>query len=479
MKRIMGLILSLLIVLSCLPVLSCSAAENPVYGTQGLNIKWTYPTGQLDPYQDSLSQSGFPQLLLAIAGCLILALILQRGSIGYQKHLLGRISVFFGMTLLIYTLMFGIGAFNFYEINRKNDSVLMLLISRLPEPWDEIVVKYLNQLLQWYYVALVVFGIAVHQWFCTGEALRSSGELPRGAGFARTGVLAGSFGGLALWCYLTWRGRQEGWYSYEEMSVLFPVGITCGLAAVLVSGWKRGRELLAKNRKSAALGIGIIIGIWLLAPLPGIVKEYGCKIGEVLRMGWDIGLLILAVVCGAFAVYFLARALYNGWKYRDREEGTVDWGKIVRIGIIVAAVVVGYMIFSVLARGNVKSEYFAEQITVTHVYEDSEERAIYCVDFVREELQFYTEDAYGNRTLQWTKPLTTEALDEFVETCNREQLLSLVEGSIGERKSYDYVYVTTYSVRGERVVFASSIYTGRKLNQAFYELTGIYCLDTP
>lgn len=428
-------------------------------------------------------------LLIASLAVLAAGILLYRAK-GSRKMLLGRVMGVCIWTLLALTVVFSIDKMGLLQVTKAYGSPLMWLPSLLPEPWNEIVVEYFEQLLQWFYIAVVVFGIAVHQWFCTGEALRSSGELPRGAGFARTGVLAGSFGGLALWCYLTWRGRQEGWGSYEEMSVLFPVGITCGLAAVLVSGWKRGRELLAKKRKFAALGVGMIIGIWLLSPLPGIAEEYGGSIGEVLRMEWDIGLLVLAVVCGAFAVYFLARALYNGWKYRDREEGTVDWGKIVRIGIIVVAVVVGYMIFSVLARGNVKSEYFAEQITVTHVSEESGERAIYCVDFIREELQFYTEDADGNRELHWTKPLTTGALDEFVETCNQEELLGSDEYALfyspasGWRSPEVYCYVTTYSVKGEREVFSNrhpylDSELPEKLNQAFYELTGIYCLDTP
>ena len=169
------------------------------------------------------------------------------------------------------------------------------------------------------------------------------------------------------------------------------------------------------------------------------------------------------------------------WRESDR------WallGKIVRIGIVVAAVIVGYCIFSVQVRGNYQSEYFAERITVTHMNESGGKRSVYCIDFVEEQVVYYCVDVYGNQQRQWSKPLKEAELERFMEDCNEKELLGRSYVA-AEKTMPGYCQIHTYSTRGERLVYDSS---GRyldgdalekELDQVFYDLTGIHCLTDP
>lgn len=357
--------------------------------------------------------------------------------------------------------------------------ILYMLAGLVPEPFRETALEWVDNTYLVLYILTVLLSVAVYQFYVGRCWIRVLGKpgwvLVPAASLTAAKILVDTYKN---------RGAIPG---------IMAAGILLGLIALAVWGLRSrkraepdGNHLpgwAVKGLCGVSLGIAVISGIWLLI----IVGKGAWNMGYG-RIPWEVLLWILVPACVLWALWASRKRIKALLvMYRSSNAWAIS-GRIVRVGIIVASVIVGYCIFSVLAHGNYQSEYYAEQITVTHRFEDSERKTRYCVDFVERELRYYDTGIGDDLTLQWTKPLENHALDAFMEACNTQALLGRSYTPVGKTPGQipgDYCLIHTYSTRGERLVFDGGGYYPDKealveaLDKVFYDLTGIYCLTDP
>ena len=361
--------------------------------------------------------------------------------------------------------------------------LLYWLAGLVPEPYREAALEWADFAYEMICVIAALLAVTAYQFYMGRHWLRILGKPGR--------VLVPGASLCAVW-YLYPRAWAYVGYCVEYDRDLFDLrnagtivlvitlGILLGLISLLAWRWRTGKQDERDITYSSSCTSGYFAALTVVI---------AALLGMNLLAGSDA--MWRPLPAAAFGIVILSGILRLLWNSRDRiRVWYLKWkpriGKAIRIGIVVAAVVAGYCVFSVQVNGNYQSEYYAEQITVTHHWADSEDKTMYCVDFTERELRYYVLHSNGNERLCWTKELTDEALDAFVETCNEGKLLGREYASVGRYPGEipgDYCLVYTYSDRGERLVFDGSGYYEDKdalmktLDKAFYDLTGFWCLS--
>lgn len=382
--------------------------------------------------------------------------------------------------------------------------ILYMLAELVPEPFRETALEWVDNTYLMAYTLILLLSVAAYQFYVGRCWIRVLGKpgwvlVPAASLTAAKILMDESLSHSDYWLRaLTWKESltELVFYILENGGAIpgiMAAGIVLGLVCLAVWGMRSRKRAepdgdhlpgwAVRVLCGVSLSIAVITAIWFLITAGEGVwhMAYG-------RIPWEVLLWILVPACVLWALWASRKNIKELLiRYRSSNAWVIS-GRIVRVGIIVASVIVGYCIFSVLAHGNYQSEYYAEQITVTHRRESSERKTQYCVDFVERELRYYDTGIGDDLTLQWTKPLEDQELEAFMEACNNQALLGRSYTPVGKTPGEipgDYCLIHTYSNRGERLVFDGSGYYPDKealvkaLDKVFYDLTGICCLTDP